>query len=106
MTTDEFFAHVQANGFNGYAPSKADILGDAWARKIGDVFEQVANASALARGEFRHKVWLVWQWLYCELAGCRGKVIASPPACRAAGLVIGEDVVSKACELLLASEDY
>jgi hypothetical protein len=103
MTIDEFYAHVQEHGFNGYSPSKADVMGDCWARKIGEEFDRVA--AELPRTQFRHTVWLVWQWLYCELAGMRSRVIASPPAIRAAGIDVGPDVVSKACELLLASAD-
>lgn len=103
MTLDQFFAHVEQHGFNGYTPSKADVLGDCWARKIGEVFDLAATD--LPRSDFRHRVWLVWQWLYCMLAHCESRVIASPPACRAAGLSIDDAVVSKACELLLASED-
>ncbi len=99
MTTDEFFARVEAEGFNGYEPAKGDVLGDRWAQKIGEVFDEVA--APLPRDSFRHRVWLTFQWLYCMLAKCESRVIASPPACRAAGLEIGPDVVSKACELLL-----
>ncbi len=106
MTTDEFFAHVESHGFSGFSPSPRDPMADCWARTIGDLFERTAEAAKLGRDDFRHRVWLVWQWLYCELAGCRSRVIASPPACRAAGLEIGPDVVSKACELLLLSQDY
>ncbi len=102
MTIDEFFAHVQDNGFNGYAPSATDVLCDRWAKKIGEVFDEVA--ADLPHGQFRHAVWLTWQWLYCMIAGAESRVIASPPACRAAGLDIGPEVVSKACELLLKSE--
>ncbi len=105
MTIDEFFAHVAENGFNGYVPSDRDPLGDAWSRKICDVFDIVAAAADLPHGEFRHSTWLVFQWLYCMLAKCESRTIASPPACRAAGLDIGPDVVSKACELLLASTE-
>ncbi len=103
-TIDEFFGRVQAEGFNGYSPSKNDVLGDAWSRKIGEVFETVANEADLPR-EKRHTVWLVFQWLYCELAGMRSRIIASPPACRAAGVEINEETVKTACDLLWASQD-
>lgn len=106
MTIDDFFAHVQENGFNGYSPGKGDVLGDRWSAVISDLFERTANAVNLERGEFRHLVWLVWQWLYCEVAGMRSRVIASPPAIRAAGLPLTDNVVSRACELLLESESH
>ena len=102
MTIDEFFAHVEAHGFNGYAPAPSDVMGDKWSCKIGGEFDRVCT---LPRSDFRHRVWLVFQWLYCLLAKMESRVIASPPACRAAGLEIGGDVVSEACRLLLASTE-
>ena len=102
---DIFFAHVQTHGFQGYSPGKADILGDAWASKIGKVFDEVANAKELT-GERRHRVWLVFQWLYCELAGMRCRIIASPPACRAAGMEINDATVQLACDMLIESQEY
>lgn len=50
MTIDEFFAHVQEHGFNGYSPGPKDILGDSWARKIGEGNGSTANWPACGQG--------------------------------------------------------
>ena len=99
MTIEQFFEHVERNGFCGYAPAKNDIMGDVWAKKIGEEFDRVA-ASTL---ENRHVVWMIFQWLYCEIAGMRSRVVASPPAIRASGQKISDSDISLACELLLKS---
>ena len=103
MTIDEFFAHVQSNGFQGYSPGKSDVLGDTWSRRIGELFDRVCD---LPIGNHRHTVWLVWQWLYCELAGMGGRTIASPPAIRACGFLVDDATVSDAVRLLLASQSF
>ena len=101
MTIDEFFTHVQTEGFNGYTPGRGDPMGDSWAKAVGDEFDRVAGK--MERGEGRHVTWLVFQWLYCLLAGMESRVIASPPAIRAAGIELTDEHVSQACKLLLAS---
>lgn len=101
MTTDEFCEIVQRDGFYGYSPSPNDVLGDRWSAKIGEEFERVAGA--LPRDEFRHRVWLVFHWLYCQLAGMQGRTIVSPTAMHMCGLDTGHDVIDFACRLLLAS---
>ena len=101
MTLDEFYEVVQRDGFPGLVPGKNDILGDHWAHAIGEEFDRVAVD--VPPGAFRHQVWLVFQWIYCELAGMRSRIIASPPACRAAGYEVGPDVVDKALRLLIAT---
>jgi hypothetical protein len=100
MTLDEFFQHVETNGFYGYTPSPKDPLCDAWARKIGEEFDRVATD--LPPSTFRHTVWLVFNWLYATLAHT-GRYIASPQAMHIAGIDTPPEVISKACELLLAS---
>ncbi len=101
MTIDEFFAHVQEHGFLGLAPGKGDVLGDRWAGAVAGEFDRVAGA--LPPGEDRHTVWCLFQWLYCLLAGQESRVIASPPALRAAGRAVTLQQTATACRLLLAT---
>lgn len=104
-TTDSFFAHVHEHGFSGLSPGKNDTMGDTWSRAISALFDRTIDASSVAR-ERRHKLWMLWQWLYCELAGMRGRVIATPPAMRIAGIEISDEDVSDAIQLLLDSQDH
>lgn len=106
MTTDDFFAKVKEDGFNGYSPSPKDVMGDAWARKISNVFDSVADAQGVKKEDGRHIVWMLFQWLYCEMAGMRSRVVATPPAIRASGQEITPLHIDTACRLLLASQEY
>lgn len=105
-TIDSFYDHVQAEGFQGITPGKNDVMGDNWARSIGEVFERTTQATSVNLTERKHKLWMIWQWLYCELAGQRSRIVASPPAMRMAGIEISDEDTSDAIQLLLESQNY
>lgn len=107
MTTADLVECDVPDTFEGIVPGPRDTLGDVWARNIGDLFDRTREAEAPdLSGAAKHRVWLVWQWLYCTVAGQTGRVIASPHAIIAAGLPLTGDEIDEAQRLLLASQKY
>jgi hypothetical protein len=90
--------------FQGLTPSKGDLLCDRWRKAVADLFDKIAAGENIPRGEHRHRVWLVWQWLYAKLAG--GNAITCPQAMIAAGLPLTAEKIDQATELLYVSERY
>ena len=94
-----------------FEPMSITAIGGPWSsRPFGMIagerlraFDEAAELLNVPR-ERRHTAWLLFQWVYCELAGMRSRVVASPEAIKAAGYPVTAEDVSTACELLLASE--
>lgn len=86
--------------------AKEDVLGDRWARRVSQLYEQALEREGIEPiGDGMGAVWQLFQWMYCEMAGMKHRVIASPRSMIAAGWPIENKHVEMAERLMRAQSD-
>lgn len=85
-------------------PSKNDVLGDCWAARVRQLFEQACAAEGITaeNTEGFGAIWNLFQYQYCCWCDMRSRVVASPHAMAACGWKITDAMIDVVYRLLEA----